>query len=199
MATSAISICNLALVDLGQSDTIESFQERSSLARRLANTYDPTRREVLEGHDWPFARRRQLLALHAEDPPAAWVFRYQVPANMIAARFVVNPMGTDADAVPYELELGPDGASLTLLTNLQDAELRYTADVTNPSIFTPLFSRTLAKAIAARLALSVTGKIAVKNAVGNDMVDSFTAATSSAANQGQKPPPPDADWISGRY
>ncbi|MBR4592301.1 MAG: hypothetical protein IKO35_03750, partial [Elusimicrobiaceae bacterium] len=66
---SKISICNLALAQLGQSP-ISSFEQDNEKARRLKLFYAPVRDEVLRTHNWGFAGVREPLALLSEKADA---------------------------------------------------------------------------------------------------------------------------------
>jgi len=102
---SKVTIANFALGNIGARDSIESFDEASTAARQAKLWYDFSRVQALEGFDWSFARKRQALALIEEVPtgdPVAyeWAYRYQYPSDCVSARYIVNPAGKDADAVP---------------------------------------------------------------------------------------------------
>ena len=76
MTTSAVQIANLALANIGNSNTIESFTEASKEAK-LANTwYDHSRLAVLEAMDWNFARKRLVMSASPTDAPeGVWAYR----------------------------------------------------------------------------------------------------------------------------
>ena len=59
---SKITICNLALAQLGQAP-ISSLTQEDEKARRLNLFYEPVRDEVLRSHNWGFATAEEPLDL----------------------------------------------------------------------------------------------------------------------------------------
>lgn len=213
MALSDIAICNMALGHIGRTAAaIQSFTEKSVEAKLCAAWYDQCRQEVLEIHDWTFARQRATLVLHSDAPPVEWSFRYQVPVNMLAFRRFWNPFSDVAhrfqdwvfsadvgDNIPYELELSLDGQSLTVLTNLPSAIGIYTQDIKIVSLFTPQFVNALAHYLAGKIAMGVTGKQSIADVENKAFQGALGAATGSSANQGASRPIRDAYSIRSRY
>jgi hypothetical protein len=201
MALSDIAICNMALGHLGRTvAAIQSLTEKSVEARLCQAWYDQCRQEVLEIHDWVFARQRQPLSLHGDAPPIEWAFRYQVPQNMLAFRRLWNPYADVprlqqdwfftadvGDTVPYQMELSLDGLSQSLLTNMESAIGLYTVDVKLVSLFTPQFTNALSHYLAAKIALGVTGKQSMEDKEAKAFQAALGAATGSSANQGVAP------------
>lgn len=217
MTLSDIDICNQALGHLGRTaDRIQSFTERSTSAATCAIWYESCRREVLETHDWSFARKRLTLALHADAPPVEWRFRYQAPSDLIALRSFWNPFsnrfvpacftnnwpgfgGDMTDAIPYEFEVSLDGQQKTLLTNQDLAVVRYTFDQIMVQMFSPLFVNALAHYMAAKMAVGITGKVANKKEQEDEFRGALRSAAGSDANQRTEPPPRDASSVRSRW
>ena len=197
MALSKVKICNMALGNLGSSDTIESLTENSVAAKQCNLWYDESRQEALEAFDWSFARKRQALAPHSEDPPDAWSYRYQYPADCVTAREIENPLGAEADPVPFTVEMAADGTKC-ILTNLDEAVLVYTYDQETVSSFSKHFVRTLAFAIALNICMVITGKRTIKQDMAGQLSRHIALAPAHNANEEVKAPPRDADWIRGR-
>lgn len=217
-APSSTDICNFALTHIGRSSKpLTTLSENSIEARLCTIWYDQSRREALEIMDWSFARRRLTLALHADAPPDEWVYRYQLPSDMLSFLLIWNPFiginvpsgnlplgfwnslqGDLTNAVPYSLELSLDGTQQTLLTNQQDAIGLYTADITDTSLFSMQFVNTLAHLIATRLAYPLTGKMGVKQDQQKDFVAALAAAAADNANQQVSRPPRDGYTVRAR-
>lgn len=198
-AISAVGIANMALSNIGDASTIQSFSEKSPQAKQCDLWYDYSRRQVLEAYNWSFARKRLVLATHSDAPPElTWAYRYQYPSDCIKARFIENPLGPTADAVPFEIENSLDGTVKTILTNMDDATLVYTFDLTATNLFSAHFVECLSHAIAFHIALALTGKRTIKS----DMLTVYNRLILSApaqnANEQVEEPPRDADWIRGR-
>lgn len=195
----AIAIFNKALSHLGSAASIEHASARSNEARLYNKWYDTTRRGVLEALDWGFARRRQTLAEHSDDPPEdIWEYRYQLPSDCLAVRYLEQPAGHNADDPPFDLIESEDGETVTLVTDEEDAVLVYTRDVEAVNLFTPLFVNAMTFAMAANMAMEVTGKMVIKREMQAEAQRALITAAASSANQRREREPRDADWIRAR-
>lgn len=195
-AISKVKIANMSLSNIGARSSIESFTEGSAEARQIDLWYDYSRQAVLEAFDWSFARKRLTLATHSEDPPDdVWLYRYQYPVDCISARSLVNPLGEDADAIPFELEVSADGLTKTILTDLDDAVLVYTFDLELTSLFSAFFVDTLAAHLAYKIAISLTGKVSLRDKMLNEYRIFLIQAPVHNANERMSKPPRDAESI----
>jgi len=154
MAISSVQIANLALGKLGTDSTIESLTENSNEARTINLWFDLSRQQVLAAFSWGFAKKRQALATHSDDPSSEWAYRYVYPADALIMRFIENPLGKTADPIPFEIELSSDTKSIQ--TDAVDAIAIYTKEVTDTFQYTPFFIEAFATMIAAHVALSLT-------------------------------------------
>lgn len=203
---SPIGIANMALSHIGAKSTIESFTEKSSEAEQSNIWYDYSRLQVLEAYDWNFARKRVTISLHGDtisetvsDPLAGvWAYRYQYPDDCVAARKIQNANAPPQDATPFEVETSLNGEQKTILTNLQDAVLVYTWDLTNTDMFSPLFVIAISHLLAHHIAFSITGKRSIKISELAIYQNLLSQAMTASANEGVDPPPRDTDWIRDR-
>lgn len=193
---SKVGIGNMALSHVGGDSSIEAFGEDSVEANQIVLWYDYSRTQTLEAFNWSFARKRQTLATHSEDPPSGvWAYRYQYPSDAITIREIANPAGKQADAVPFEIEIDATGSTKTILTNLDSAVAVYTFDLETTTLFSSHFVETLSRLLASRIAPTLTSKkeIAERNfAVWQKMIKDAPAQN---ANEQVGEPPRDADWI----
>ena len=197
--TSTVAICRMALTNIGASASIESLTEDSKEANLCNTWFDQARLETLEAFDWSFARRRVALALHSEDAPEGlWTFRYQYPDSCVSLRYIVNPLGTDEDAVPFETELNSDGTQKTVITDEEDAIGVFTSDVTNPGLFSRHFVQTLARKLGAHIAFDITGKQEIVDKQNQAWAYMISTATGHNANERQQKAPREAEWIRKR-
>ena len=196
---SAVRIANMALSHIGARSSIESLDESSPEAKQCKLWYDYSRQQALASYDWSFARKRQALAVHADDPPeGVWNYRYVYPSDCLKAQHIVNLAGPTADAVPYNVEASDDGETKTILTDTEDAVLVYTFDQTSTAMFTPLFIEMLSHLLAHHIAFSLTGKKEIRTLelqIYNSLVN---AAPAQDANEKVEAPPREAEWIRGR-
>mgnify|MGYP001579338832 CR=1 FL=1 len=204
MPVSANEIVNQALSRIGAKSSVELFEptpEDTVEAHQAALWYHPSRRFVLEAFDWGFARTRLELALDSNDPPeGVWEYRYQYPADCLAMRYIENPAGLAADAIPFALEQPPTPADAlrTILTNAENAVLVYTRDVTNPSFFTQAFIEALVNLLAARFAMPLTGNLKLADRFDTAFAKALIFASSLSANQEVDNAPREASWVRDR-
>lgn len=201
MATtvSKTSIANLALANLRHEGTVENVDTENSEEAILARLwYDPARRQALTDYDWTFARKRLTLATHANAAPTnEWAYRYQVPANMLAPRYIVNPLDKDDDAIPYDMEVA-DNNTLSIVTDQKTACLVYTYDLVDATLFAPHF----VTALSFLLAWYMAGPLTARDAIKTEMITSYQLMSSIGAahnfNQTVDRAPRDASWIRNR-
>jgi len=195
----------MALSHLG-ARSIESFDDQGAEEAQCRIWYDYSRRMALEAHDWNFARRRLTMALHGDtisttssDPLAGvWAYRYQYPADCVAARKIQNSNAPPDDATPFEVETNLDGTEKTILTDEEDAVLVYTRDQKNTDMFSALFVLALSHLLAHHMAFALTGKVAIKQDQMRLYQAVLPSATAASANESVSSPPRDADWIRDR-
>lgn len=217
---SEVDICNLALGHLGDNATVASLDppEGSAQAEHCARFYPIARDSLLELHAWNFATRRVQLA-ELTNTWVQWDHAYAKPADCIRMLAVIPPNVADdyttavgfspngvpmlgSTAVPqnYVVELNDDLAEV-ILTDQEDAVLRYIARVTDTTKFSPLFVMTLAHHLASMLAGPVLkGDVGAAEAKRQQaLVQAYLArAAASDANQRQVNPVHNVGWIQGR-
>lgn len=147
MATSKVSICNLALLRIGQS-RIQSLDEASNEARYCSQAYDPVRRSVLRDHPWSFALKTASLAQLATTP-TDYDYSYQMPSDCLK---LVRTIGEEADEYDYELREGR-----MLVTDAESVDILYVFDAEDSAYFDDAFVEALSYRIAADIALPLTG------------------------------------------
>lgn len=196
MPLSAVQIANIALSNLGRSTTIQSFEEKSAEAKQASLWYAQTLDIALEAADWHFARKRAALAIHDQDPPPEWYFRYAYPADCIAMRRL-EQVSRSQDAFPFTTEVDDDGEN-TVLTNVQNVVGVYTFRQTNPARYTPHFVDFFAYMLAANMAIALTGKRSIKDDNIKSAAQAFRRASALSASQRIEEPERDADIIRAR-
>lgn len=154
MASSDVDICNLALANLGDKAQVTDINppDGSIQAAQCGRFYPIARNALLEMHPWTFATRRVTLALQVTTPPSEWLYAYQLPADCLKPRAVYTPDDLqDGRGWDYIVESDGDG-NRVLYTNVEDAILRYTRLVQDPTQYTPGFVSALARLLASYLA-----------------------------------------------
>ena len=220
---SEVDICNLALGHLGDTATVSSINppEGSIQAEHCQRFYYPARDALLEMHSWGFATKRVTLAL-LSTTWTEWQYAYAVPSDAINLIAVMPPDATSDYSVginymfsqtglpmvaggiyqpqPYSWEIQADGSQI-IYTNQENAVLRYTAQITDTTQFSPLFVISLTYLLASYLAGPV-----IKGEVGAAEAKrclqlfqaTFGRATTSDANQRRNTISQNVGWISGR-
>ena len=172
--TTTVDICNLALSHIGAAAKVTSIlgDDTSAEARHCIRFYPMARDTVLALHDWSFARTRAALVSVTIDNDA-WDYAYTIPSDMLKAIAVMHEDATDDYAQALSL---PDGTTATvmgasnqvipqtfvieqntsdvlvIMTDQEDAWLRYTKYVTDTALFPPLFIQAVSYMLAAQLA-----------------------------------------------
>jgi hypothetical protein len=199
---SAVDICNLALARLGDSATVTSIDppEGSAQAEHCARFYPIARDTLLEAHPWKFATRRVRLAQLIVDT-WNWDYAYAEPADALKLLSVLPASAANGtDTEEFEAETTADGDPV-ILTNLEDASLRYVARVTDTTAFSPMFIDAmgwmLASYMAGPLIKGDTGAAAARSCMQNALV-ALRQAQVSDANQRKIRPEKIPSWIAGR-
>lgn len=201
-------ICNLALVAIGHSQLIDALDDDSPEAEVANAVYAQSRDAILERVPWKFATLRATLAdLGATAVRDGWAYAYSLPSDCIAPR-ALTVAGTPApgpeDRIPFELEADASSASrgavdgMVLLTDLDEAELVYTARVETPALFSPLFIDCLKWSLAAQFALGIAKKPAVARTMEQRFEQALSIAAASQYRQSREPRPPDSEFITTR-
>jgi hypothetical protein len=197
MAFDKTLIGNLALSHVGDA-RINDYEDQTKEGREVRLWYDVSREQTLETFNWNFARKRVALSLASQAAPTdVWAFRYQYPADCLRMRWLVNPSGRQNDRIPYQIEID-DNEQKTILTNLDDACLVYTRNLTNVALFTPSYIAALSHLLASRMGKSVGGGVKTQIQQLQMFQVEISAARASNANETAEAPPIDADIIVGR-
>lgn len=200
MALTVEEVCNLALLRVGERQTIESINEDNAQAKACKALLAPCRDELLEACWWNFATRRATLAALSETARSGWSYVYALPADCIAARYIYagmrTPPATDREA--FVIELNEKGTNKVLLTDKATPELVYTYRVGTVALWSPGF----VQAVAWRLAVDLAGCLPVKPGVAAAIEPKAAAALRWAMalnkQEAQEDPEPDASLIRAR-
>jgi len=224
---SEIDICNLALAHLGDVATVSSINppEGSAQAQHCAMFYPIARDSLFEMHSWGFATKRIALASVTSEWPM-WSYAYAIPADAVNLIAVLPPEAQDDYSTrfsptdtpgyyannapimaagryvpqPFVTEVNSAGQHC-ILTDQENAILRYTYQLNNPTEFSPLFVMALSWHLASMLAGPVikgdAGAAEAKRCQ-QAMTAWLQQARASDANQRQVKPEHIVHWMSGR-
>jgi len=224
---SEVDICNLALGHIGDNATVSSINppEGSAQAEHCQRFYPIARDSLLEMHFWNFAMKRATLA-QVSNPWPEWRYAYAMPADALNPISILPPDAYDDYATkfvptdtplfahnyspviaagryvpqPYSVEMDANGNEI-ILTNQENAALRYTYFVTDTTKFSPLFTITLSWHLASMLAGPVIkgdqGAAEAKRCVA--MTTLYLGKAMEADSNARKIKPEQiVPWIAGR-
>lgn len=194
-----VDIANNALARLGQA-AIVAMTDNTPAAQACARQYDLSRLAELEVSSWVFATKRTTLAALSTAPAFGFAYAYNFPADGIRmvqiGEFWVGSSTTDyrgEDESPFAIE------GRQILTDLTaPLSVKYVANVTDASQFSPLFVQAVGCRLAMDLCQKLTNSGSLKEGIRADYKQILAAALRSDAIQ--KPPvqPPDNSWINSR-
>lgn len=139
---SKVDIVNLALTLLGAT-RINSLTDNSESARKMNESYDLIRRELLRSHPWNFAIKRQQLSILAETPLFEYTYKFQLPSDCLRMIKLTTGEVTVRDYYIENRQVCCDEGTLYI---------RYIADITDTELFDAAFVTCFAARLASELA-----------------------------------------------
>lgn len=191
MATSPVSIANLALQKLGES-SIVSLTENSGPARAMNACYEPMRDRELRANLWKFAKRRATLAPHTTVPDFTFGYAFPVPSDFLR---LLKPARVGLD---WHLEYH-DGVLAILTNDGNRLEIRYIARITDTTLFDPLFVEMLACKMAAQTVEALTQSNSKKQAILDEYRELRREARQVNAFEVNTQPVPVDEWLTARW
>lgn len=172
MARNLVQICNEAISDL-PAHPITGLDDQRKEARECSRHLNGVVSDLLDEHDYDFARRRVSLASVANDREGEWAYAYRLPDEIISpimlvrdydansTGLVVTPIlywpGIDLQMLGYA-PIDYEIANNTLYTNLDEAILEYSIDAVEPNKWPPLFAQAVIRLLAARIYRPILGE-----------------------------------------
>ena len=151
---SKLTICNLALAQLGQTP-ITALTQDNERARRLNLFYEPVRDEVLRTHNWGFAGAESPLTCVRESTTKPGEFLYQYPGQALFVRRVFDVQAPQR-SLPFEEFFETTLQMRVLQIPCAQAVAQYTRRITDETLFDPAFVKAFSLALACDLAVSLT-------------------------------------------
>ena len=168
---SKMIIGNQVLGLLGVTEMIADLDNPTNDAEKQLNLWwDDAVKEILERHDWKFARGYAALA-STTAPSKEYVYAYQLPVNCLAPRYLWD-VDAEARITEYEYEI----SGQMICTDLEEAYLAYTKN--NPVVgnFPPHFVKILRFLLAGYLA----PKFGDRAGKSEDMLEQYEKALRKA-------------------
>lgn len=159
-AIDAVSICNLALRNIGEQTRVTSIAPSDgSLAADLCAEFYPIALDnTLARHQWDFSQRRKQLTAETASNRTEWLYAYRLPGDFMGVVSVLPADPTDDTHqrgrrldLEFTIETDVNG-DRRLFCNEPNVVLRYQARVTDTAMFSSRFKKALAWDLAAMLA-----------------------------------------------
>ena len=206
-------ICNRALAKAGARSRIAALSEDSAEAEQCRLHFACTRQSVLRAHNWSFARRQVALAVLGaaagtpENPTGAarraldpWQYEYLQPDACLRFRSIHQP-AAGGGPIAFDLSSDVDSAGngvRVVLTNQAQAVGIYTVDVTVPDLWDPMFEDAVIWALAADLAMPISGDKAIWTACEQTAATTLIAARTADGAETQTTQESIPDWVAVR-
>lgn len=189
----------MALSRVAQTQSINSFTEKSKAAELCSVYFRPLRELVLADFPWPFAESIVSLA-DIGSPAPGWAYRYRYPADCLKVREIIipdqrRPLSSDQQ-IPYRI--GYDAGGRVIHTDQENAGVRFTFRVEDPTFFDPLFVDALAWRLGQELALPLSSKPDLQQYCQQQYEMAKTRAQGSAFEESQDDPEPESEFVSVR-
>lgn len=197
--TSVVSICNLALSNIGK-DNIQALSDKGAEARACRQFYGQTRDMLLQSHPWNFAGKIEALAEVINDRPRDWAFVYQRPIDCLKVRFIQgSPVDVGAHeggatdmGFPYSIE------GQLIYCNISPAYMVYTYRLEDPTKYPPLFVEALSWHLAVRLAMPLTRDPKIRADAYQLAVNAAAVAAAADANEVRHTYDHETEFVRGR-
>jgi hypothetical protein len=160
-----VDICNLALAHCGE-DPIEDLDDAGDAEELCARWYDHERRKLLRQYMWNFAQRLTTLA-RTDDGAGDYDDMYLLPTDCLRLSHLGSSyeMEDKYDEFEITVEGEVDGQGGNKVVNVNNdggtLYIKYTRDVTNITMWDPLFTDILALRLALQMAMPLTKKDSV--------------------------------------
>lgn len=165
MTTTAVSICNSALIKVG-ADRISALSDTTPRAILCNEQFAKIRNAVLAAHPWNFAITRVALASVADydDPLDQWAYQFTLPSDCLR---VLNCQDSD---IEFVIENG------YLLSDESSISIRYIKEETDYSKYQAL----ALDALSTRLAVELAYAIVQSRELGDSLMVQYRSHISEA-------------------
>lgn len=202
MAMTDVQIGNLALARLGSSLRITALTDGSVQADQCALFFENLRDMVLEDFPWSFATRHEALVEDEDATHPFYEYVHDFPTGCLTIRriytgdaddVVVPPLPTlptikaDYAIFNYYKAGTPVTNKKTIATDIEDAWIEYTIQVTDPTFFSMGFVDALAWKLSVSLCKPITGSSKDIPLLEAEYQKSLSRAQVHDANQGIEP------------
>lgn len=180
---SAVSICNMALADLGQVNGINSLTQPGNKLAALCNQwYDQSRREALAAAPWQCCKRWKTGVLVGTEPMPPWLYAFAYPADALRIHFIKRDSYNDP-VPPMEISQQASSDARQINTNMPSPVFVYSADVENVARFDADFVHALRKLLAYNMCMMVTKSAKMQADLQKQWMGMTSVALAAAFNE----------------
>ena len=148
-------IFNMALKNLGVSVGVQNSEQTDRNTNVLNEFYEISKEKVLSDYDWGFASTYRPLSLTlSESLNPRFLYEYDYPNNCAAIREIVSE--NPNERIEFEISSN-ESSQRVILTNKENAYVRYTKLIEEESYLTPEFAMALSWYLAFLSAKAITG------------------------------------------
>ena len=188
---SKMNIGNQVLGLLGITEQIANLDSPTNDAEKQLNLWwDDCVKEILEQHDWKFARGTVALA-STTAPTSEYDYAYQLPSDCLVPRYL-----WDVDAEQRITDTEYEVSGQMICTDLEEAYLIYTKDLAVIGKYPPHF----VKALRFLLASYMAPKFGDRSSKSSEMLERYEEAIARAieidCSQNNYPDAGDDQWLS---
>ncbi len=190
MAVSNVSVCNKALILLGE-DIISSLSDDTKAAIQCGNIYEHTRDAMLRKHPWNFAVKRVALSQSTTAPVWGFDYSYTLPVDCLRVLFVENE-----DIYPFKLE-----GRFVVTDNGSDSStinIKYISRIIDPSQWDTLFVDLLSSRLAYELAIPLTDLKQRRDDMKDLYLERLADVQAVDAQEETSDQVPDGSWADSR-
>lgn len=199
--TSQVEIYNMALSNIGISETVASLEERSKAQQTCSRFWELARDTALAQFPWQFATKISTLAMTGT-APRTWLYQYQYPNDCLKAMYltppgrILRPQDINERA---NFVTGYADSGQVIWTNEQEAELAYIVRIVDTGKYPPLFVEALSWKLASLIAMPMTAQTSIVQTAGAGYVQAWQIAASADLNEStQDILDISSDYVTGR-
>lgn len=186
----------MALGYVGVAQEISALDGDSTEAEQCNRFYGVTRDQVLRDFPWPFAVYYRALGLVQEEPNDDWDYSYRYPTDCMRALRIVDGNRIQTTRIPFELTHDDNGK--LILTDQDEAVLRFIRRITDPEVYDPSFVEALAWRLGSKLAIPLARSTKERDYAFERYRLELSTARVNAINEGEVDADPDAEVIRAR-
>lgn len=186
-------VCNIAIANVGAANEITSLADETFEAEKCSLYLNISREQALEDHPWNFAMKEAPLTL-STTTRTGYAFVYEWPADCVATRAINSD-----ETILYENFVDDAGNTKLIATNVANASLKYTKNITNTTVMPSSFIEAWAWKLSTYIAVPLTGDVRKRDHALEMYINALNSAKRIDSNQGKVETPDMPSWLKVRH